>query len=87
MLKESKLKNKEKIIERLKPFWKNYWDEEKKFMQKILKLEKEMNKKLTLGVELEFFYAEGECVGIGASDYSDRKKFPLIQDSEFRDRN
>ena len=33
-----------------------------------------------LEVVLEFFWVDGECVGIGASDYSDRKKFPLIQD-------
>ncbi|MEK6847572.1 MAG: hypothetical protein AABX50_00410 [Nanoarchaeota archaeon] len=41
-----------------------------------------MTKKAELGIELEFFKVEGECVGIGASDFADRKRFPLIHDSE-----
>ena len=41
-----------------------------------------MNKNLKLGIEFEFFYSDGECVGIGAANYSDRKKFPLIHDTK-----
>ncbi len=45
-------------------------------------LEKNMTKDINLGIKLEFFYVDGECVGIGAANYSDRNKFPLIHDSE-----
>ena len=82
MLKEPNLKNKEKVIEKLRPFWKRYWEKEEKFRKEVAEIEKEMTEKLDLDIELEFFHAEGECVGIGASDILDRKKFPLIQDSE-----
>ena len=43
------------------------------------------SKAVGLGVDLEFFHVDGECVGVGASGIDDRKKFPLIQDSEFGD--
>jgi len=44
-----------------------------------------MNKRLKLDIALEFFYCDGECVGIGAEDYSERKRFPLIHDSELEE--
>jgi hypothetical protein len=77
--------NKEKIKEitkKLKPYWKEYWKIWGKFSKKSGKLQKKMNQKLKLNPELEFFYVEGECVGIGASNYEARKFFPLIHDSE-----
>lgn len=40
-----------------------------------------MNKKLNLDTELEFFYCDGECCGIGAGEFKDRKKFPLFHDT------
>jgi len=83
MINEPKLKDKEKVIERLGPFWKKYLEKERKFRKEIAELEKEMTEKLGLGIELEFFHVDNECVGIGASNITDRKKFPLIYDSEF----
>jgi len=68
-----------KIKEKLKPYWKEFHRLEREFFHKIGKLQKKMNKELNLGIDLEFFYADGECVGIGASKYSDRENFPLIQ--------
>jgi hypothetical protein len=81
-MEEPELPNKKEIIEKLKPFWKRYWELELEFCNKEQKLQEEMNKKLGLIIELEFFYCDGECCGIGAMDFSDRKKFPLIHDSE-----
>ena len=74
-----------KLIERLKPFWKKYWKLNGEFSKKIRKLEEEMNKKSGQKINLEFFYVNGECCGIGAENYSDRKRFPLIQDTELRE--
>jgi len=82
ILKEPKLKNKGKIIQKLNPFWNLYLEKNKNFRNEIEKLEKEMSKKLNLGIDLEFFYVDGECVSIGALDFSKRNKFPLIHDSE-----
>ena len=82
MIREPKLKDKEKLIEKLGPFWKRYWEKEGKFRGEITKIEKEMTKKAGLGIELEFFNVDKEYVGIGASDFADRKRFPLIHDSE-----
>jgi len=85
MIKEPKLKDKEKIIEKLRLFWKKYLEKEEKFRKEIATLEKEMTEKVGLGVDLEFFNVDNECVGIGASGIEDREKFPLIQDSELND--
>jgi len=69
--------------EKLKPYWKEFQGLEREFFHKTSALQKKMSKELYLGIDLEFFYVDGECVGIGASDYSDREKFPLIQDLGF----
>ena len=82
-MEKPKLKNKKGVIGRLNPFWKKYWEIEEKFRNKIAELEKEMSKDSGLGIGLEFFNVDGECVGIGVSEIDDRKKFPLIHDSEF----
>ena len=66
----------------MSPFWKKYLEKENKFRGEIFELEKKMTKKLSLGIELEFFHVDGGCVGIGASNYADREKFPLIHDTE-----
>ena len=73
---------KKELIKKLKPYWKEHLRLRKEFYKKEEKLEKEMNKNPKLGVELEFFYCDGECAGIGAANYPDRKKFPLIHDTE-----
>ena len=85
MLNEPKLENRREIIEKLGPFWKRYWEKEERFRNDVAEIEKQMTEKLGLGIELEFFLVENECVGIGTSDISDRKKFPLIHDSELND--
>lgn len=79
-----KLNKKEiqQITEKLKPFWKEYWRIYSKYACGINKLQKKMNQKLKLPIELEFFYVDGECVGIGATEFSDRKVFPLIDSRE-----
>ena len=73
-----------KIKTKLKPFWTKLEKAHLKFLEKQRKIEDEMNKKLNLNIKLEFFYCDGECVGIGAENYSDRKYFPLIQNSDFQ---
>lgn len=73
---------KKELIEKLKPYWEEHLRFRGEFYKKEEKLQKEMNKNLKLGIELEFFYSDGECAGIGAANYSDRKKFPLIHDTE-----
>lgn len=70
------------ITEKLKPYWKKYGMFQSQFLKKIAILEKEMNKNINLKTKLEFFYCDGECVGIGAEDHSERKFFPLISDTE-----
>jgi len=54
------------------------------FIDKLTKIENKMNKDLKeLNLpKLEFFWAYGEPVGIGAANYIDRKKFNLIHDVE-----
>lgn len=73
-----------KITNKLRPFWKKREEAYFEFLKKQRKIENEINKKLNLNIKLEFFYCDGECVGIGAENYSDRKFFPLIQDSDFQ---
>jgi len=81
-MKIKELSGKKDFIKKLKPFWKEWQKARREFLDKQMQIEKEMNKKLGLGIELEFFYCDGECCGIGAADYSEREKFPLIHDSE-----
>jgi len=71
-----------RLIKKLKPYWKEHIKLSQEFCKKEEKLQKEMNRNLKLGIELEFFYCDGECVGIGSADYSERKKFPLIHDTK-----
>ncbi len=73
-----------KIIDKLKPFWKKQEKAYSEFLKKQRKIENEINKKLNSNIKLEFFYCDGECAGIGAENYSDRKFFPLIQDSDLQ---
>ena len=81
-LKEPILKNKSEMIKKLNPIWKEYLKKRREFENEINSLEIKMSKKLNLGIDLEFFYVDGECVSIGALDFSKRNKFPLIHDSE-----
>jgi hypothetical protein len=71
-----------KITEQLKPYWRNYWKIWKEFSDKTHELEIKMNDKIKINTPLEFFYVDGECVGIGALNFEDRESFPLIQDRD-----
>jgi len=81
MRKISKKELKE-ITLKLNPFWRKYRKLQGDYSKKVRILEKDMNKKIKPKTRLEFFYCDGECVGIGAENYSDRKFFPLIQENE-----
>ena len=59
-----------------------YWELYHKFLDAEAKLEKRMQKKFSL--PLEFFYVDGNCVGIGIP--SQPKQFPLIHDTELERR-
>lgn len=67
-----------KIKKQLKPFWDEHINARAKYFDKLEKIEKEMNKKLNLNIDLEFFHVDGEIVGIGAQRFENRKFFPLI---------
>jgi len=75
-------KEKSEIISKLKPYWEKFWRLEMAHNRRISDLEKEMTQGVKSNIKLEFFYVDGSPVGIGAQDLSDRKNFPLIQDSE-----
>lgn len=81
-MKELSKEELDKIKKKLKPYWKEYSNLEKDFWHKTSELQKKMNKELNLGMDLEFFYVDGECEGIGAENYADREKFPLIHNSD-----
>ena len=81
MRKISKKELKE-ITLKLNPFWRKYRKLQGDYSKKVRILEKDMNKKIKPKTRLEFFYCDGECVGLGAENYSDRKFFPLIQENE-----
>lgn len=70
------------VTEKLRPFWKRHIQLRKKFYKEEAKLEKEMTKKISPKIKLIFFYADGGCCGIGADKFEDRKKFPLINDTD-----
>ena len=70
-------------LRKLRPYWKERGKLEREFREKEMELAKKMNKELETEIELEFFYCQhGYCAGIGATFGKDRKKFPLIHDSE-----
>jgi hypothetical protein len=79
------LKEKKLWIKKLKPFWKA---RDRHYINFIaIEHAIEFDMKNALGEDLEFFYVDGECVGIGHTDYSRRKRhnknyFPLIQNSD-----
>jgi hypothetical protein len=71
--------NRKSVIKYLRSFWQIREEYATEFHKKEAELEKFM---FWQGIPLEFFYMDGECVGIRARDYEDRKKFPLIHDME-----
>jgi len=85
MEKREKLSKEEiKIIsEKVKPFFEEYWNLSSEFDNKVKTLTDKMNEELKTETKIEFFYVDGEMVGIGAEDYSDREWFPLIHENEY----
>ena len=81
-MKKLNKKQIEKMTEKLKPFWKEHQKLEDEFYGKEMKLQEKLNKKLKPFTKLEFFHCDEGCIGIGAEDYSDRKFFPLIFDTD-----
>ena len=84
-MKKMSKKELDGITVKLKPFWKKYNKLYEEHFKKVRDLEEEMNKKVKPPVKLEFFYVDGECVGIGAENYEKRKVFPLLQDRNLED--
>lgn len=72
-------REKKKWVEKLKGYWRLREMAYGKFSLREAELEEAMKK--DLGEDLEFFYGDMHegCLGIGHSDYSKRKKFPLFQ--------
>jgi hypothetical protein len=77
-------KEKRKWLKKLRPFLASREIHYGMFKQAEFDIEKKMRKEL--GEELEFFYVDGECVGIGHCDWERRKKdknyFPLFHYEE-----
>lgn len=78
-------KERKSWIKKLKPFWIFREIAHNKFRKREHEIEKAMSK--LCKEELEFFYSDGGCCGIGHADLSRRychKKnyFPLIHDRE-----
>lgn len=73
------LKQRKEWAKKLKPYWKNREMHYDIFRQAEFDLENKMKKEL--GENLEFIYGDMDfdCIGIGHSDFSKRKKFPLFQ--------
>jgi len=84
-MENSKPKENEEIRKSLKSYWREFVNLQNDFVKRINVLQSKMNDKLKLGINLEFFYVEGECVGIGAEKFEDREKFPLYHGSELFD--
>ena len=76
--------NKKELIEILKPYWKKVRKIQMNYFTKLNDLEIDLNKKLKRYnlPKLSIFHVDGEPVGIGADNYSDRKNFELIHDSD-----
>jgi len=69
MKKKYKYPKTEKLIKRLKPFLLTYKLIEKKYSQDLYKLEKSITE-LTGIPDIEFFFCDNDCVGIGNADRS-----------------
>ena len=66
----------------LKPYWKKREELMSAFRKNEVALGRLMNQELDPPVELEFFYNDDGCCGIGAVDYVNRDKFTLIHNSD-----
>ena len=74
--------NKKELIKTLKPYWEKQINLYYGYSIKLHNLQVEMNKEIKCKYPLEFFFVDGEIVGIGAKNWEDRKHFKLIFDTE-----
>lgn len=72
-----KAKKTKKLIKQLKPYWKEVRKLESKFYKQLYKLQDKMRKETNIK-GLEFFYCDGENVGIG----NESRDMELIYDHE-----
>lgn len=63
-MKNYKIKKTNELIKKLKPFWAKFKDIENNYYFAMDKLEEEMSKELKIK-DLELFFCDNECVGIG----------------------
>ena len=66
----------------LKPYWKKREELMSAFRKNEVALGRLMNQELDPPVELEFFYNDDGCCGIGAVEYVNKDKFTLIHNSD-----
>lgn len=66
------IKVNKKLLKRLKIIWKGFKLTENKYWSDIHKLEEDFKKEF--GIDIEFFYCDNECVGIGNYE----RTMPLI---------
>ena len=70
------MKTKE-LIKKLKPFWKEMRERQTSFFRNLSEIEARMEKETKIK-GIEFFFCDGEIVGIGNADRS----LKLVHDSE-----
>jgi thiamine kinase-like enzyme len=73
------IKVNKKLIEKLKPYWKELVRIENRYYKEIGKLEDKIGKKINIE-DIEFFHIDGEYIGIG--NYS--KTMRLIHREELK---
>jgi len=77
------------LVNKLKPYWKQRQHIYEKFIKAESLIEENMS--MEIGEDLEFFYVDGYCVGIGHKNHSRRNQtkngFPLIHDSDLDIKN
>ena len=69
--------NKKELIKQLKPYWKEMRERQTSFFRNLSEIEARMEKETKIK-GIEFFYCDGEIVGIGNAD----RTLELIHDSE-----
>ena len=70
-----------KLIKKLQPYWAEYLDASDRFMERIGRIEERMKRDKTIAIkDIEFFWVEGNIVGIGNTS----RTLKLIHDSELQ---
>ena len=77
MRKKYKIKVTKKLIEQLRPFWREFRKVQGRYDIKLRKLEEGMAKKTGIK-NIEFFFCDNEIAGIGNVE----RTLPLIRDTD-----